>query len=76
MNNVGGRHFTGRSTSYDGMKNVGVQNVYTERNLKAAGNASFARAPNSHTYRFGAETRFEGFPAANRLTSCGPKFAS
>jgi hypothetical protein len=58
------------------MKNMGVQSVYTERNLKATGNASLAWVQNNHTYKFGAEARFEGFPAANRLTSCGPKSAS
>ncbi len=61
---------------YGGMEYVGVQCVYTERNPEVTGNASLACVKSSHTQLFGAETRFEGFPAANRLASCGPKFAS
>jgi hypothetical protein len=64
-----------RSRYCGGKKNMSVQSVYTERDLKSPENGSLSWVKNYPTHKFGADTHFEVFSVANMLTFYGSKFA-
>ncbi len=55
-------YITGLEAARGGMKTMGPATQVTTTMLKPTGNASLTWVKGNHTYKFGAETRIEGYP--------------